>query len=457
MSRRRKYALFLISTMLVGPAVGQERNATPASAEPGAVLIGGAHPNDGTARTSVEACWDAWKAREKLQDGKNERNGKYILISHQKTAVNEAPDSRNWLAGRNQAFNFAELSARKVLAQTISSTISSDRSAVTKMFGGDEAPPSLKPVVEQLSIADKSRVLADKALDNEIRRFDPKWNAPAGENDRREAVAKLQMRINQNIARDAELFASGAFTAVQCEGPSSEDKGRYSVLVGLIWTQKLAEVAETIWNPTLKLAAEPARTTLREQFDVIKAENPNWLAVTNGTRVFTDEKGERVVVGFGVAPQSSLVPADRGRASLLAMAAIQRFVGEKIVSNDSLQDRYEHREYVSGSISTFDTSAYEERIAARSKSLQLKGAAEIAAWRGEHPWSKAGMQVVVVAWSRSWERDSDSIGKVLGMTEQRMEQRGAVPQPLTRGGASGGAGAVAAPVNAGAGVSTSDF
>ncbi len=64
-----------------------------------------------------------------------------------------------------------------------------------------------------------------------------------------------------------------------------------------------------------------------------QGQQPRLLAYTMGARVFTDENGERVVIGFGVAPQTSLMPADRSRASLAAMAAIQRFVSERLLAN----------------------------------------------------------------------------------------------------------------------------
>ncbi|MEH3145177.1 MAG: hypothetical protein PGN34_07465 [Methylobacterium frigidaeris] len=297
-----------------------------------AALNGGAHLPAEAKLTSVETCWSSWKTKENLQDGKNEKkSGYFVFVSSDQASVEEPAGSRNWLAGRNAAFTYAEISARKKLAEAMRTTVRSSRSAAVRMFGGDDAPPSLRPVVERLSIADKSLILADKALDVEIKKFDPKW--PGGTDaQRREAIATEQARIDQSIESSTEMFATGAFTVVQCEGPSQDD-GKYYVLTGLIWTPKLAAIAETIWNPTLTIQREAPQAPIRQQFEAIKAENADWLAYTMGARVFTDENGERVVVGFGVAPQTSLMPADRSRASLSAMAAIQRFVSERVVAN----------------------------------------------------------------------------------------------------------------------------
>ncbi len=229
------------------------------------------------------------------------------------------------------------------------------------------------------------------------------------------------------------------------------------MLTGLIWTPKLAGVAETIWNPTLKIQPETPQAPVRQQFEAIKATNPDWLAYTMGARVFTDENGERVVVGFGVAPQTSLMSADRSRAHLAAMAAIQRFVSERVLAKTKSEEAYEKRGMSDGSTQSFNLDTFNDEVKAQAADLQLKGATEILSWRGEHPWSKAKMQVVAVAWSQRWAADADAVGRAMGAAEQRMTQQGGLPKaPATAEGTSGGA-PTAAPVRAGAGVSTSDF
>lgn len=441
----------------VSAAALAQMNAPGGDAEATAALNGGAHTSAGAQPPSVEQCWADWKAKEKLEDGKNEKkNGYFVYVAHEQAPVDERVGSRNWLVGRNAAFSYAEINARKSLAEAMRATMRSSRSAAVRTFGGDDAPPSLRPVVEQLSIVDKSLVLTDKALDAEIKKFDPKWSGGT-EAQKRAAIATEQLRINQSIERSAEMFASGAFTVVQCEGPSQEDSGKYHVLTGLIWTPKLAGVAETIWNPTLKIQPESPQAPVRQQFEAIKAANPDWLAYTMGARVFTDENGERVVVGFGVAPQTSLMPADRSRAHLAAMAAIQRFVSERVLAKTKSVEAYEKRGMSDGSTQSFNLDTFNDEVKAQAADLQLKGATEILSWRGEHPWSKAKMQVVAVAWSQRWAADADAVGRAMGAAEQRMMQQGGLPKaPATTEGTSGGA-PTAAPVRAGAGVSSSDF
>jgi hypothetical protein len=277
-------------------------------------------------------------------------------------------------------------------------------------------------------LVEKSQVLADKAIDAEIKKYDQRWSgSPAARADK---VATLQQKLSENITSSTALFASGAFTAVQCEGPSDEDDGKYSVLVGLIWSPNLQKIAEAIWNPATQIPPAPPGLALKEQFSNLKNESPDWLAYTMGARVFTDEKGNRVVVGFGVAPKTSLMNVDRDRARLAASSAIQRFLGEKLVANSEEHKRFEERGYKDGSSTSFDTSGFSSRIDSVSKDFPLVGATEVTSWRGEHPWSKAGMQVVALAWSQAWAKDSKMISDAMIIFEKQLQRQGVVPVPI---------------------------
>jgi hypothetical protein len=393
-----------------------------------------------------------------LREGKNERAGKPpIFVGMQKNAVNEPTGSPRWLAARNAVFSIAEMAGRKALAESIKTSIRSDRESIARQFGADDAPPSVKAAAEQLSIADKGLVLADKALDAKIKQFDPRWKGSNGDQDSKQKIVTLQAVLQQNVESSTELFAQGAFTAIQCEGPSTEDGGKYAVLVGLIWSPTLQKVAEAIWNPSVDLERVAPKTPLADQLAEVAESNPSWMAYTLGARVYTNEHGERVVVGFGVAPRSSLMSADKDRARLSAQSAIQKFVAEKFVASGSLQDQFEQRDYSDGTVAAFDSSKFESRTKAVSAEVQLRGATEIGSWRGEHPWSKAGMQVVAIAWTPTWDADSRKIDEMMSSAEKRMQGQGGVPavpastsKPSTIGGS-------AVPARSGARSTTFDF
>ena len=155
----------------VAAALGSA-HARIASTPDDEALQGGTLTEKAAEHASVEACWSKWLADEGLQEGKNDRNGHKIIVSQGKVAIREDVGSRNWVVARDAVVNLAELNARKQLAEAIRVMIRSDRSAAVQMFGGDDAPSSMKPVAEQLSLADKSRVLADKAVDAEIKKYE---------------------------------------------------------------------------------------------------------------------------------------------------------------------------------------------------------------------------------------------------------------------------------------------
>ncbi len=165
-----------------------------------------------------EQCWADWKAKEKLEDGKNEKkNGYFVYVAHEQAPVDERVGVAQLARRPERRLQLCRDQCRKSLAEAMRATMRSSRSAAVRTFGGDDAPPSLRPVVEQLSIVDKSLVLTDKALDAEIKKFDPKW-AGGDEAQKRAAIATEQLRINQSIERSAEMFASGAFTVVSAKG-----------------------------------------------------------------------------------------------------------------------------------------------------------------------------------------------------------------------------------------------
>lgn len=412
-------------------------------------------------KQTVEQCWAKWLSDQNLQEGKNDKNNHLVLVSRNTEALNVTPDSGKWVSARKAAFQKSEIYARAALAGSMKTLIQSDRSLVAQQLGLNDAPPSLRRVSEALSIADKVNVLADKALDSEIEKYDPEWKKKTKGNtleERRQSAVISQEHVTSNVAASSQMFAAGAFTAVECEGPSSDAGGEYAILTGLIWSPKLASIAESIWNPAYKPAAEAPGGTLKEQFDGFAAGNPDWMAYTMGARVFTNEKGEHVVVGFGVVPQTPMMSLDKRRAGLDAFAAIQRFVGEKTVAGQRAGDSYQVRAHADGSTEGNDDGKYDDEIRLVSKELSLRGATEVLSWRGEHPWSQSKMQVVAFAWSPSWAADSVKTSEMMRSVEQRMSDQGAVPQGTTRtkNHTYHGAGA-AVPARAGAVSSSRDF
>ncbi len=111
MSAKRLGSIGFVVALLAGTssmALAQMGEAA-GNAEAAAALNGGAHPPASGQQASVEKCWADWKAKENLQDGKNEKkNGYFVYVAHEQAPVDEPAGSRNWLVGRNAAFSYAE-------------------------------------------------------------------------------------------------------------------------------------------------------------------------------------------------------------------------------------------------------------------------------------------------------------------------------------------------------------
>ncbi len=440
------------------PGSAQTLSTVSTAGKDGPAILDDGQRREKPSDETVEACWSTWLTKEGLTEGKNLRGGDFVLVGKAMETVKGSIKPAQWLAARDAAFGAAEIQVRQVMTGSVATTIQGEGELTSKYFGGDAAPDDLQKVSRTLSIADKFDVLTDAALDAEIRKFKPGWNGNGVDAaQKRSELLKALGEFRNHVAAHSELYVSGAFTPVQCEGPNQD--GDYSVLVGMIWSPKLAKVAQTIWNPDSSPVPATPKATLQDQFSAFTAENPNWLAYTLGARVFTDEKGERVVVGFGAAPQTSLLSMDASRASLGALAAIQRFVGEKVEAQAEDNAGANKFELADGSVHNTDSGSFQQRVQLRSKEMKIQGATQMLSWRGINPWSGAKMQVVALAWSARWAADARQTGAALGDVERRMQHQGAMPstvipaEPSTAGAASG----AAMPVKSGAQSSTTDF
>ena len=400
--------------------------------------------------TSIEQCWASWKKEQHLHEGSNDRpDGSSIYVGFDSSEVRGSFGTSSWIAARGAAFTRAELSARKALAEKIGVDLRSQRETLLYKAGGDQSPP-LPGQATPPSNAERLTTLSGLALDNAIRQFDPKWNGGSlSDAEKRQQAITLMNQASEEDEAQARVDAEGAFTAVQCEGPLSAENGSaYGVLVGLIQSPKLARVAQSITDPRIKAPPFPKKLPIDDQFAQRAAEQGDWMAFTQGARVWSDEKGDPVVIGFGVTSASSMSSADQAQARLRALVAVQRFVGEQIVARERGNGLVADTETANGQRQDLDSSVFQQRIAARAKDLHLSGVQQVGTWRGMHPVGKVPMQVVAMAWSPTFTAEGRKIENTM-----RPVSPTAVPVETT----APPSGPVAAPVNRGADADTSGF
>lgn len=354
---------------------------------------------------STEQCMRDWFKSENKQPGKNDLpDGSFLLIATGDAQVNADKQSGDkWLAARDVAFSQAELAARENIAVYLKTELQTGgRSFEVALNGGEQLPPVVNSAATQLSIADKALTLTGANLDSEIKKFKPDWDGTGRTQDQRQQeIVKITMRLREQIQQYTRVLVSGAFTTMQCEGPNSD--GRYSVATAAIWSFKLAQIAASITNPKFEAPAAKPQVSLQERFNQLSKDHPDWMALTQGVRIWTDETGKRVVVGFGTVPASSQASIDASRARTRALAAIQYFVAEQVESNNSDNVDFSYRE-TSGGEQSFNASSYQQKVSSHARGISLQGAETLPAWRINHPWSNARMTTVAVKWSSDGSR-----------------------------------------------------
>ena len=396
---------------------------------------------------NIDQCMNDWLKSEHRQIGTNNLDdGSFLLIARGDAEVNEdKQNAEKWLAARQAAFSEAELHARENIAFYLRSELSAgDRVFEAVVNGGGEAPPVLKAAATQLSVADKALTLEGASLDAEIKKYKPDWDGTnRTEEQRRQEIVKVQTRIREQIQQYARVLVSGTFTAFQCEGQNSD--GHYAVATSAVWSFKLAQIARSVSDPSFVLPPAKPQVSLQQRFEQLTKEHPDWMALTQGVRVWTDENGKRVIVGFGTVPASSQASIDAARARTRALAAIQYFVAEQVESNNSDNVDFAYRETSTGS-QTFNNSTYEQKIRSHAGAITIQGAETLTPWRVNHPWSNARMTTVAVKWSADGNRGAVA-------AEQEMRRAGEKPS----GDKSSGTEPVGGAVRSGAASSTDDF
>ncbi len=364
-----------------------------------------------------EQCWRGWLARNHMLEGINRKaNGDVIFVVKASDVVQVSPGAPEWVTARNALAGQLHLKALGKISRFIRQRLSGSARA-DWLKAGDTPPPLVAEIADRISLTERARHLAGLKLDAEIRKFDPTWKGE-GKTDaqKRQIAVELSQSYREAIKADSELLTGGATTVIQCEGPARSDgtatAGKYEVLVGVVWSPRLLRIARIIANPELALQPGKDRRSLARRFAQFDRRNPNWMAMTLGSRVWTDENGEMVVVGFGAAPATSIKSIDEGRARIDAVAAITRFASESIATTDVKSGAFAFSRMKDGSTRALDATAFEQHIKSVMKSITLRGAYKITEWRGKHPVTGAPMHVVAYAWKPSTNRSATDAEKL---------------------------------------------
>jgi hypothetical protein len=343
--------------------------------------------------------WDAYLSDHNLIEGVNTKSdGTMYFIAKGESYVGKSLDSKSFIDSRTVAYNKALLNAKNSLAESVASELKSERSMQIFETGG-EVPPVFEQTVNELSIADKARTLTSLALDDEIKKFDPTWDGT--NKSKEEKIQKVSNQIEkykENLSQKARLFIQGASPIFNAEGPVSG--GKYSVVVGMVWSANFTKIAESMYNPSVQIPLGKKALPVKEQIDQMLKNSPDSLAASMGVRVWRNERGERALVSYAAALDQGSPIIAKNKTTMRARSQIAQFIGEQIASKGFMGGG-EETHFYDDSSEAFDNKRFEQEITARSKLVKLSGSSTIYYWRGKHPTSNQKMVVNVVHWSPS--------------------------------------------------------
>jgi len=409
-----KICLSIISFILISSSVqSQTSNSTAESLQQDSTKqIAVAQPTDPNLR------WQAYLDSSGLDEGVNEKNGRIFFIASGSSIVGQPINSKSFIGSRTIAYNKALLVAKSELAETISSELKSERGLKLFESGNEPAPALQKTVVEPLSIADKAHTLTSLALDDQIKKFDPTWDGTnKSKEEKLDKIAIQIERYTESLSQKAIMFLQGASPVFNAEGPVD---GSYTVVVGLVWSGKFTKIAESLYNPSVKIPIGKKTLTVKDQIKEMLKKSPDSLAATMGVRVWRNENGERVVVSFAAANNIGSPIIAKKKTSMRGRSQIAQFISEAIVSEGNMGGGEQLNYYEDGSSEAFNEEKFKQDITARSKLVKLSGVASVFYWKGKHPVSNKRMVVNVMSWSPSSASVARGLEKMASDQETKM-------------------------------------
>ncbi len=410
-------------------------------------------------RETPTRLWQAWLSKKGITEGINDvGQGRTFFVASGKAQVRADFGSKNWVNARQTAFNAALLKAKSEMANTVGSVIRSDRAFEVLQQGGDQVPPQLKKARDNVSTVQRMQKLTNEALDAQIRKFDPDWKGGNKQARQRKRV-QIQEKYQEKVASGARLLLNGAVPIFNAEGDNMDQN--YTVLVGIVWSPRMAALAESIYNENVPIEKGPKGQPVVQKIKRKLQNNPNFLALSQGVRVWNKADGTKVLVSFAPVYRTQSSMVNEQKAALIGRSQIAQFVAEDVASRQMSDSTNTFRAYADGSSKSFNNQEFKSLIRAKAKKIELKGATRAYTWKGQHPAANVPMQTDVYVWSpesRQMAQELESLAEEASGAEATRQGRRSSGDFNTGGSGSGsGSGNVASPAESGAGSNVSNF
>ncbi|MBK1698227.1 hypothetical protein [Rhodovibrio salinarum] len=449
---------FLAAAVLAAPAVqAQTQSGAKEVMEPTIKVATDSRQQAATHSRSKTPgdLWQAWMDKNGITEGVNDLdNGQTFFIASGKAQVRADFGSNEWVNARQVAFNSALLAAKSEMANTVGAIMRSDRAVEVLQQGGDTVPPQLKQVRDQVSTLQRMRKLTNEALDAQIQKFDPDWQGKDEQNPQQKRV-QLQERYQEKVAAGAQLLINGAMPVFNAEGDNLDKN--YTVLVGIVWSPRMAALSSSIYNPNVEIPKGPKTASVSEQIEQKLQENPNFLALSQGARVWNEADGSKVIVSFAPVYRTQSSTINEQKAALIGRSQIAQFVAEDVASRQMSDSQNTFRAYDDGSSQTFNNNEFRSLIRAKAKQIRLQGAIRAYSWKGQHPAANVPMQTDVYVWSPDSRAMAQRLQELTGGQGASSAGGAGASGNLETGAGDSGDGNVAAPARSGAGSNVSNF
>lgn len=449
-------ASMLAAALLVHPVAAQEESGAASMPEPADIVTDSEAQaaQKGQGRTPSEL-WRKWLKKKGITEGINEiGENRTFFIASGKAQVRGDFGSKNWLNARQATFNQALLAAKSEMANTIGSVIKSDRASEVLQQGGDQMPPQLDKVRKEASTIDRMQKLTTEALDAQIKKYDPDWQGGDKE-EREQKRVQIQERYQEKVASGARLLINGATPIFNAEGDNMDQS--YTVLVGIVWSPRMAALSESLYNENIPIPKGPKGTQIVQKLKNKLQRNPDFLALSQGVRVWNKADGTKVLVSFAPVYRTRSSMVNEQKAALIGRSQIAQFVAEDIASRQMSDTQQTFRAYDDDSSKTFNTGEFKQLTRAKAKKIEIKGATRGFSWKGQHPNANVPMQTDVYIWS---PQSRDMAKKLEDLAEQASGTSRTGGQSGSTDGLDGtttGTGNAASPAKSGAGSNVGNF
>lgn len=399
-------------SLLAGAAVAQEsvndqREPAEQTAQAGAELSPAEEralqPLQGEYGSAVERRWQEILNDSGLREGENSGD---VVISSGIATVSLEKGVPGWIESRRFAHDLAHARAKANMVALMSQEVR--RTGNVRMLENATFGQGHMEDVESLDFAARIALklgdFTEATIDMALEQLDPAYDTQKYSGmdiPERQVVIENLFELATN--RIASRLIGGATTFRVLEGPTIDGNG-HEILVGVIWSPRLASLAGAIMDGRTSSAAGKGGSPVGELLPQTVGE----AVAAMGTRVFIDENGDRAILSFAQAEPANVSPNERdiarraaiSRAENFAASQIAAFVGENVTLRNPVTASELTRVYADlGSRSTQIEVEQVQEIRTATRPIKIDGAQIV--WRQVfvHPETEQEAALVAMLWS----------------------------------------------------------